>query len=101
MKALIFNNKVVDVQEAEFPVHNSMTWVDCGNDVTTSFSYSDGVFTAPPSEWVHTYDLIRQREYPKVGDVIDAIFKKEAGDSTEWDTMVTERQSIKDANPKD
>ena len=33
MKSLIFNNKVVDVQEAEFPVHNSMTWVDCGDEV--------------------------------------------------------------------
>ena len=46
--------------------------------------------------------VIRKRltEYPDVGDVIDAIFKKEAGNSTEFDALVTKRQAIKDANPK-
>ena len=99
MKALIFNNKVVDVQEAEFPVHNSLTWVNCGDEVKIGFTYNDGVFTAR-TEYVKTYDEVRIKAYPKLGDVIDAIFKKEAGDSTEWDAMVIERQAIKDANPK-
>jgi len=99
MKALILNNKVVDVKETEFPVHNSLTWVDCGDEVKMGFTYDNGVFTAPV-EYVKTYDEVRKKAYPKLGDVIDAIFKKEAGDSTEWDVMVTERQAIKDANPK-
>ena len=40
MKALIFNNKVVDVKETEFPVHNSMTWANCGDEVKIGFSYN-------------------------------------------------------------
>lgn len=32
MKALIFEGKVVDIQEKEFEVHPSMTWVDATED---------------------------------------------------------------------
>ena len=32
MKALIFEGKVVDIQEKEFPVHESLTWVDATDD---------------------------------------------------------------------
>jgi hypothetical protein len=39
MKALIFNNKVVDISENEFPISNEMTWVDCDNTVEKGFSY--------------------------------------------------------------
>jgi hypothetical protein len=44
MKALIFENKVVDVQETEFEAHESMVWVDCADDVEAGFAYEDGVF---------------------------------------------------------
>ena len=33
MKALIFENKVVDVQATEFEVAPTMTWVDCDDTV--------------------------------------------------------------------
>ena len=46
MKSLILNNKVVDVQEAEFPVHNSMSWVECGDEVKIGFSYDGSTFTS-------------------------------------------------------
>jgi len=46
MKALILNNKVVDVQEAEFPVHNSLTWVNCGDEIKIGFSYDGSTFTS-------------------------------------------------------
>ena len=46
MRALIFNNKVVDVKENEFTVSASMTWVDCPDDTPIGAAYSDGVFTA-------------------------------------------------------
>ena len=99
MKALIFNNKVVDVQEAEFPVHNSLTWVDCGDEVKIGFTHNGGVFTAPVVV-EKTYDEVRKKAFPRLGDVIDAIFKKEAGDSTEFDNFVTQRQTIKDTYSK-
>ena len=99
MRALIFNNKVVDVKENEFTVSASMTWVDCPDDTQIGAAYSDGVFTAKTYPTL-TYDRLREREYPAIGDVIDAIFKKEAGDSTEFDNFVTQRQTIKDTYSK-
>jgi hypothetical protein len=39
MKALIFEDKVVDVQASEFDVAPTMTWVDCDDTVQIGFSY--------------------------------------------------------------
>jgi hypothetical protein len=49
MKALILNNKVVDVKETEFEVHNSMTWVDCDDTVEISYNYDGTNFTPKQS----------------------------------------------------
>ena len=46
MKALIFENKVVDVQATEFEVAPTMTWVDCDNTVKQGFTYEDGNFVS-------------------------------------------------------
>ena len=46
MKALIFENKVVDVQENEFEVAPTMTWVDCDNTIKAGFSYDGSTFTS-------------------------------------------------------
>ena len=46
MKALIFKNKVVDVQETEFEVAPTMTWVDCDNTVKIGFSFDGTTFTS-------------------------------------------------------
>tara|TARA_B100002019_G_scaffold131268_1_gene112777 strand:- start:5543 stop:5902 length:360 start_codon:yes stop_codon:yes gene_type:complete len=48
MKALIFENKVVDLCETEFPVSPEMEWVDCDDTVKTNYEYKDGTFTKPP-----------------------------------------------------
>jgi hypothetical protein len=37
----------------------------------------------------------RLSEYPSLGDIVDSIFKKEAGDSTEFDSLATKRQATK------
>jgi len=42
----------------------------------------------------------RIREYPSLGDIADAIFKKEAGDSTEFDALATKRTTIKNKYTK-
>ena len=47
MKALIFKNKVVDKQEAEFPVSDEMFWVDCDDSVPMGWGYSNGNFHDP------------------------------------------------------
>ena len=43
----------------------------------------------------------RLNEYPSLGDIVDAIFKKEARDATEFNSLAAKRQSIKNANPKE
>jgi len=62
MKALIFENKVVDVQEAEFEVHSSMTWVDCDDTVKVGFSYDGSTFTSnePTAEEIATAQAEQQ-----------------------------------------
>jgi hypothetical protein len=45
MKALILNNEVVDIQETEFEVHSTMTWVDCDDTVKFGDTYDGTTFT--------------------------------------------------------
>ena len=45
-KALILNNKVVEVCDATFDVHSSMTWVDCEDTIKTGYSYDGSKFTS-------------------------------------------------------
>ena len=46
MKALIFENKVVDVQATEFEVAPTMSWVDCDNTIKIGFDYDGNTFTS-------------------------------------------------------
>ena len=67
MKALILNDKVVDVVEAEFEVHKSMTWMDCSDDCTTDWSLENNTLTAPPPYVdTRTYADFRKEEYDKL-----------------------------------
>lgn len=47
MKALVFQNKVIQIEEEEFPVAAGLMWVDCGENVAVGFGY-DGEFQPPP-----------------------------------------------------
>ena len=62
MKALILNNRVVDVQEVEFEVHSSMTWVDCDSTVKVGFNYDGSTFTSnkPTAEEIATFEAEQQ-----------------------------------------
>ena len=44
MKALILDGKVVDVNEKEFEVHSSMSWVDCDDKVKQGWTYDGKTF---------------------------------------------------------
>jgi hypothetical protein len=48
-KALIYKGKLVQISDEEFEVPNTMTWVDCGDDVEEFWEYnsSTGSFTNP------------------------------------------------------
>ncbi|ADP00155.1 predicted protein [Cyanophage NATL2A-133] len=48
-KALIFNNEVIQVEDAgkEFEVSPEMKWMDADDSVTTDYTLVKGVLTAP------------------------------------------------------
>ena len=62
MKALILDNKVVDVQATEFEVAPTMSWVDCDNTVKVGFSYDGNNFTSnqPTAEEIAANDAEQQ-----------------------------------------
>lgn len=60
MKALILNNKVVDLAETEFPVSPEMQWVDCDSSVKVGFDYKDGTFTKPNLLNASAEDILRK-----------------------------------------
>ena len=45
MKALILNNKVVDLHEQEFKIHPSLIWIDCDNTVKIGDNYNGSSFS--------------------------------------------------------
>ena len=44
MKALIHDDKVVDVKGQSYEVHPSMSWIDCPNDIRIGFFYDGKTF---------------------------------------------------------
>ena len=45
MRALLDSeNKVIDVQETDFQVHSSCTWIDCDDTVKIGFEYDGANF---------------------------------------------------------
>ena len=66
-KALIFNDKVVDVTDTEFEVHPSMTWVDCPDECFIGgWEVADGVLQLIPKTYAQKrkakYDVLNQFE---------------------------------------
>ena len=62
MKALIQNSNVVDVAEQEFPVHSSLTWMDCPDEtVAGQWHLVDGSLQAMPQENQLTMDRLREK----------------------------------------
>ncbi len=96
MKALVFENKVVDVAEVPFEVHSSMTWMDCSSDCEIGWTLESGVLTAPPEPPEKTYAENRRAYYPAIGDQLDDLYHKGAFS----DEMKAKIKKVKDDNPK-
>ena len=47
MKALIFNNEVMQLETEPFEVHSDWKWVDCDDSVQVSWEYDGTNFTNP------------------------------------------------------
>ena len=77
MKALILDNRVVDVCEdgKEFPVAADMKWMDGAPEgCCIGWTVEDGVITAPPPPPEKTYQQKRSKAYPSYGDQLDDLY---------------------------
>lgn len=84
MKALIFENKVIELAESEFPVHASMQWVDCDDTVEVGYAY-DGEFTSPPEPVVDRAAEIKRELQEIDTKSIRPLRAKMAGTNTQAD----------------
>ena len=64
MKALIHDDKVVDVKEQSYEVHPSMSWIDCPNDIRIGFFYDGKTFKSDEQtpEEIFEIRMIQLRE---------------------------------------
>ena len=64
MKALIHDDKVVDVKEQSYEVHPSMSWIDCPNDIKIGFFYDGKTFKSDEQtpEEIFEIRMIQLRE---------------------------------------
>ena len=92
MKALIFDGKVVQVEENEFPVHKSLIWLDCASDVKPGWLYDNNVFSAS-SAVVWTWEEQRRSAYGSIGDQLDQQYHDLINDTTTWKDHITKVKS--------
>jgi len=97
MKALVFNGIVTDVCEQEFEVHPSFVWVEAVDGCVAGWVYENSSLHAPDPLPEQTYSHKRQREYPPIGDQLDALFKAGVYPAE----MAAVIQAVKDKYPKE
>jgi len=99
MKALILDNKIVDISEIEFEVAPTLTWMDCPDECKAGeWELVDGNLQAiPEPEDTRTYADMRRGEYPPVADYLDGIVK---GDTAQVDKYVADCLAVKVKYPK-
>lgn len=90
MKALIFNNKVVDIKETEFEVHTSMAWVDCDEKVKTGFEYDGTNFISnePTAEEIAEVQAQQQAKADLKASAKEKLIAGEPLTEEEADTIV-------------
>ena len=64
MKALIYDDKVVDIKEQSYEVHPSMSWIECPNDIRIGFFYDGKTFKSDEQtpEEIFEIRMIQLRE---------------------------------------
>tara|TARA_B100000131_G_C17856221_1_gene508050 strand:+ start:341 stop:691 length:351 start_codon:yes stop_codon:yes gene_type:complete len=64
-KALVFQGKIVQVEDTAFEVHEDFCWFDAPDDVTDEWTFSEGNFT-PPDTSIKSQDWDKLRSYRDV-----------------------------------
>ena len=91
MKALIFQNKVADVQATEFEVAPTMSWVDCDSTVKIGFNYDGSTFTSnkPTAEEIATFEAEQQAKADLKASAKAKLIAGEALTEDEANTIVS------------
>jgi len=97
MKALIFDNKVVDVAENIFEVHESMVWMDAPDECTAEWLLKNGELVAPAPEPEKTYAEKRYKEYCRLRQ-FELQYEDEMNGTTTWKDAIA---AIKTKYPKE
>ena len=100
MKALIFKNKVVDLQEKEFPCSPEMIWIDCDDsEVEIGYGYSDGKYTNLSPDMPIDEQLRSERDNALSGSDWKMMRANESG--VQVDEWKKYRQDLRDLPAKD
>ena len=75
MKALIHDDKVVDVKEQSYEVHPSMSWIDCPNDIRIGFFYDGKTFKSDEQ----TPEEIFEKRMVQLREIRDSLLNE-----TDW-----------------
>ena len=100
MKALIHNNRVVDIAEASFEVHEDMFWIDVDSNVRVGWDYIDGSVQQPKAP---EYDYVSERihAYPRIKEFVDAFYWSQRGDNTKMEEYLSKCDDVKTRFPKE
>ena len=97
MRALVFENKVVQLEETDFNVAPQMTWMDAPDGCEYGWILENGNLVAPPEPPEPTYDEKRRRAFPDWRAQLDQQYWDAVNGTTTWVDGVAE---VKAANPK-
>ena len=91
MKALIHNDKIVQIAGTDFPVAPAMSWVDCPEEATTSWKYENGQVLPPDPEPEPTAEELkaqakasRQQAHRDRSDPIFMQWQRDEATEQEW-----------------
>lgn len=71
MQALIFQNKVIQIEENPFPVAKEFKWIEIGrNVVMVGYGHDGENFIAPPEPPKPTNEELRYLNYPSVMNLL-------------------------------
>ena len=92
MKALIFEDKVVQTSETTFEVHESMHWIDCPDECEAGrWSVINGVLqiTPEPEPIPFTWEESRRAEYDQLNQ-FEMQFDDQRDGTTTWVDSINE-----------
>jgi len=76
MYALIFQNKIIQIEAEPFPVTPNLIWVEITGNEKVGYSYADGKFKAPEDKLRPEPKELRAAEHLPIEDRLDALMKQ-------------------------